>query len=434
MNNSLGLPPAPPKAVEVSSDRAYLEHEFSLWPSLFSVITSWKVEDVRSAINQHDFGSFTLSSSLAVIASRYPTIYGPLQQRLGIPLGIERAIYGGDRGPARRAKEDFTAYMQTMEGEFGDVFLPHCMMGFSWLHTSWPEKDGDLVPQTKVWPSVATRFVEPWGKFQALTTEGWIDMVDGDGKWTMVGTGERPHRLGAIRVLGEPWMKAGFADRDEAGLSAFLGKLAPFGILPAGDGKGTPHITPKSNEGLEIADALKNLGRARSGGLFPAGTEVKSLNGVDAGSAVIFEQIFGRTGKAHAIALLGTDGTVSPGSGGVYVSPIFGRVALSVIRPDLTHGERAFNQIARIGTTLNYGPSVVSPVYRWLLPDPAEAERKDAIAKQNKSFNEILAGWIAAGLEPTQEDVDALAKDLGVRPLKLSATGARAAAAPPPGR
>jgi hypothetical protein len=399
-----------------STDLHYLGHEFHFWPSMFGVISQWSVEDVRGAINQHDAGWFAMSASLAVVASRFPTIYGPLEQRLGIPLGVEREIVGGDRGPARRAKEDFATYMRRMESEFEDIFLPHCMMGVSWLHTHYVERGGDLLPTTKVWPSVGTRFNETWGRYEALTSEGWIAMPDGDGKWTKVGSGERPHRLGAIRALGEPWAKAAYAERDEAGLTAFLGRLAPYAILPeAKGGTGGAAVTPKSKEGLEIAEALKMLGRARGGGLFPAGTKINSLDGIDAGTASLFTDIFGRSKSNHAIAILGTDGTVSPGSGGVYVSPIFGRVALTTIRRDIAHGTRAFNQIARTTTTLNYGEAVQSPEYKWLLPDPSEAERRDALAKAYAAFNATVKGWRDAGLDVTDNDIAALAADLGVK-------------------
>lgn len=417
--------PCPPVG-QISPDRHYLAHEFNYWTSMFSVIQSWTVENIRAAINQHDAGYFTASSSLAVVATRYPTIYGPLEQRLGIPLGIARAVKGGDAGAALRAKVQFEEYMRGMEAEFEDVFLPKAMLGFSWLHTHYVERHGDLVPVTKVWPSVATQFLEPWGIWQAWTTEGWVTITDGDGKWTKVGSGQRPHRLCAIRALGEQWAKAGFADRDEAGLSAFLGRMVPYAILPeAAKDTGRAAIVPNSPVGLTVGDTVKTLGKARGGGVFPAGTKVESMSGIDAGSAALFDQIFARTGKNHAYALLGTDGTMSPGAGGVYVSPIFGRVALTVVRRDLSDGMRAFDQIARVTTTLNYSDAVEAPRYVWLLPDPSEAERRAALAAQHKAVNDTVQGWRAAGFDVTDADVEQLEEAMGVHAPKLAPAGKR---------
>lgn len=418
--------PIATKSGELSSDMRYLTHEFSWWPHLFGLISLWEVANVRDAINSHDAGYFYSTSSLSVIVSRFPTVLGPLEQRLGIPLGIERSVFGGDRGPARRAKEAFAAYMKQQEANFGDVFFPHAMMGFSVLHTHYVERAGELVAITKVWPSVATRYVEQSESFEAQTLDGWVRIQDGDGHWTMVGTGARPHRLGAIRAIGEDWAKATHAMRDEAQLSAFLGKKSMYAILPEGDGKTKPMIGTNTDTGKAVAEALKTLARARGGGLFPAGTKVESTDGIDAPSAQLFEQIFGRAGKNHAKALLGTDGTVESGGGGVYVSPIFGRVLLSVVRRDLTHAARAYNQISANTTKLNYDGSVQAPEYRWLLPDPAEAERKDAMAKAHKAVADTISGWKASGLDVTDEAVQRLAKSYGVEAPPLAVGGKRA--------
>lgn len=389
----------------LSTDSQYLAHEFKSTSSLYALISGWKVNSVRDAINAHDLGSsFLLSGGVSVVSSRYSAIFGSLSQRVAPPLGLQREVFGGDRGPARRAREGFTRVMGKIDPYFGDIFKAKAMMGFQVLHHTWiPSPDAStLEPQTKLWPAAFVWWNPLNNKLEAITTEGRIPIVDGDGKWTVIGTGDQPFLNGAVRVLGEPWAAGRTGERDEAALSAYLGRMCPIGILPAS-------IEPNTPEGDDFLESVKDLGDAQSGGIFPNGSDIKTLPNVDSNAAALFAGFLNRRERACAIALLGTDGTMSPTTQGVYVSPLFGHVAFAVVRSDTADAGGGLTRFGNVYGEINYGLSPEdAPGYRWLLPDPTEAERLAALSKRYLDAAVIVKAERAANLDVTQDRITAI--------------------------
>lgn len=397
----------------LSTDTKYLGHEFTTWQTLYALIAGWNVSTVRSAIDAHDTGSsFVLSGGLAVVTSRYPWIFAALRQRKAPPLGLNREVYGGERGAARRAKEGFSRVARAIERLHGDIFDGHAQLGFQVLQHVWrPSADAStLEPITTLWPSSCLWLNPTSGKLEAITREGRIPIIDGDGHWTVIGAGQRPFLNGAIRALGETWAGARYAQRDEEGLSAYLGRLCPIGILPQGIMAGTP-------EGDAFEASVKDLGEAQSGGIFPNGSEITTLPNIDAGAASLFEGLLDRRGRACAMVILGTDGTMSKGSPGVYTSPLFGEVAFAVVREDTAHAGAGISRLGAAYGAINYGLSEEdSPGYRWLLPDPTEADRLTAVAKRYQDAAGIVKAERDAGLDVTKERIAMIYGALGLPP------------------
>jgi hypothetical protein len=389
----------------VSTDETYLRHEFTTWQSLYAVIAGWNVTTVRGAIAGHDTGSsFALSCALAVVASRYPPIFGALRQRKAPPLGLNRETFGGERGPGGLARAGFARLMRSIEPLFGDVFSDHAMLGFQVLQHVWaPSPDASILePRTNLWPCSCV-WLNPRSRLlEAITQDGRVPIVNGDAHWSIVGTGERPFLNGAIRALGETWAGARYAERDEEALSAYLGRLCPIGILPE-------KMMPGSKEGEVFKASVKDLGEAQSGGIFPFGSAITTLPNVDAGAAALFSSMLERRGRACVISLLGTDGTVSKGSPGVYTPLAAYDVAFAVAREDTAHAAAAFSRLGQAYGAINYGLNEEeSPGYRWLLPDPTEAERLAALAKRYQDAAAIVKAEREAGLNVTPERVAAI--------------------------
>jgi hypothetical protein len=408
--------------MSLSTDHKYLAHEFTATLSLYSVIHGWNVGTIRGAVDAHDVGaSFILSGGLSVVASRWPAIFGPLGQRKAPPLGLQREVTGGDRGAARRAKDGFARVMSAQETSFGDIFDAHAMMGFQILQHTWkPAADAStLEPTTKLWPAACTWFNPLSRKLEAITMDGRWPIEDGDGHWSIVGTGEQPFRNGAIRALGETWAAGRGGERDEAALSAYLGRLCPIGILPSA-------IEPGSPAGDNFLQAIKDLGEAQSGGIFPSGSDVKTLPNIDAGAAGLFAGFLTRRERAAAIALLGTDGTVSAGSPGVYVSPLFGAVAFAKVREDTAHAGGAYTRLGAAYGAINYGLSAEeSPGYRWLLPDPTEAARRKAEGDTLLQAAAIVKAEREAGVDITPTRIGVIYSRLGVPVPAIPETSAK---------
>jgi hypothetical protein len=413
---------------KLSTDSQYLGHAFWTQQSLYQAVSGWEVGTVRGAIDAHDAGSFWNSSALAVVVSRYPWIGGPLGQREAPPLGLTREVYipdGTDRGKSRIAATEFSAIMTENEWLFGDIFRPHAMIGFSLLQHTWvyDRETKTQVPITSVFPTSAVRW-NSWSKrLQAFTLDGPIDIIDGDGKWSIVGTGAQPHIRGAIRMLGMPWASSASAERDESALSEYLGRMCPIAILPGGK-KDDVVITPGSEEGKQTLEALKNLGKARSGGMFAGGTTITTLSNVDAGAAALLAGLLERRAKGMAIALLGTDSTTVAPS--VYLSPSLAGVSLAKAREDVTHAGRAWSQLGSHYGEINYGLTPAqSPSYRWLLPDPTEADRRKATGASYVTAAQIVTAERAAGLDVTKERIAAIYADQGIAAPTLPTAAAK---------
>lgn len=406
---------------DVSTDDKYLQHDFA--PSDWNPwAMGWTVELAREAITHHDLGDFGLSSVLGIASTRFAPVLAALEQRVDAPLGLARhTVPAGPEGLAAVAGQELAALYAGAEPLHGDMFAAKAMMGFSVLTHTWtPSEDASLlVPTTRVWPTSAIRYERITERFQAITRDGPVDIVDGDGKWTIVGSGAMPHLRAAVRAIGLQYLKGGLADRDEAALSEFVGRNTFFGILPE-------KIVLKSDEGKEIGKTIKDMGRARSGAVYPHGTTVGTTTAASDKIAV-FDQMLKRCASYVAMALLGQDGTVQSGSGGVYQSPIFKGIAFSLLRSDVTTAGAAFTRgVGRPYVLRNYGDEKLLARYEWLLPDLDEAERRKAIAEGHERFLKVVDLWSKTGFEVTQDAVDELAAALGVRAPKLRTTSTAA--------
>ena len=407
----------------VSTDRSYLEHVFIARNNLYALIAGWNVNTVRMSIDSHDLGSsFILSNGLIVVTSRHPAIFGPLGQRKAPPMGLQREVTGGDRGAGRRARDGFRRVVrEEIEPHLGDIVGNLAMGGFQILQHVWRASAdaSTLEPTTTLWPSSCVWW-NPFTKgLEAITAEGRIPIVNGDGKWTVIGSGEKPYLNGAIRALGEAWAADRYAERDEAALSAYLGRLCHIAIAPE-------KIQPGTKEGDELLLSVQALGEAQSGGIFPFGTDIKTLTNIDAGAAALFTGFLDRRERAFAIALLGTDGTVSKGSPGVYTSPLFAGVAFANVRSDTSTIAAGVTGLGAVYGAINAGLSHdESPGYRWNLPDPTEADRLNALAKRFTDAAAIVKAERDAGIDMTGDRIGVIYSGLNLPVPAVPATTAQ---------
>lgn len=395
----------------ISTDSKYLQTTFTTRANLYSLLAGWNVGTVRSAIDAHDQGSsFVLSAGLLVVASRHPVIFGAQAQRRSPPLGLLHEVTGGDRGTARRAKEGFAAVVKRdVEPALGDIVDGEAGMGFQVLQTTWaPSADAStLEPAISLFPTTSVWWNGFAQRLEAITAEGGrMPIVDGDGKWTVIGNGAKPWLRGAIRAIAQPWASASYAERDEAALSAYLGRLCPIGIAPE-------KIQPGTLEGDALLAAIRDLGEAQSGGLFPFGTQVTTLANIDAGAAALFAGFLDRRSTGFELAYLGAPRAGS--TPGVYLSPQYGQVTASIIRSDTTTISAALGRIGAVYGAINYGlTEAESPGHRWLLPDPTEADRVKATGDAYTRAAGIVKAEKDAGIDMTPERLAAIYGGQGI--------------------
>lgn len=403
-------------------DKKYLRHEFRTYQSINPWVGSWTVARMREAIDAHDQGFFYYSSAASVKITQFAPIFGALRQRIEPPVGFPRRVVGGSEGLDRIAHREVEAMFGDESDSFpswllGDIYKALALMGFCWLqHVYRPSRDGSMLEiRTRPWPTAATQWVAHRGIYQALTTEGPIDLVDGDGHWSLVGHGEAPHLNGAVRALGLEYVEGGFAKRDRNDFSDRYGHPKPIGILP-------PSVAVKDEIGQDTIEVVEGLSEPGSGGVFMNGTDIKMLS-VDGGAASgIFQEILNSNWTNVACVLLGSDGTMTKGTGGVYTSPTFAGVKLEIIRSDVKAENRATNRGHIVPwIVVNYGDQIRErPRLETPLPDPERDARTDSLAKRMAALIAQIKAERETGMLVDQARVDALAAALDVPAPRLA--------------
>jgi hypothetical protein len=124
------------------------------------------------------------------------------------------------------------------------------------------------------------------------------------------------------------------------------------------------------------------------------------------------------------LALLGSDGTMKSGTGGVYVSPTFYEgVLMSKVRDDTEAIARgiSFGRI-RPWCVFNYADQVDPiPVVELPLPDPERDARTKAYGDRLLQLHAIIKVETDNKCSPNQDRINALAKRLDVDPPTLAA-------------
>ena len=406
------------RTAEVSQDRKYLEHEFVTYQGGTHWSNGWTAGEARDAISAHLKGTFFSSATLARDVRRFPPIMGALRQRIAPARRCAWQIDGPTRAPGRFAVDDQKPVLASFLRLYREVLLDVALMGFCWLHhhLEVDAKTGILRPVLRRWPLETVTWRARTAAFEegyyASTLDGLVRMVHGDGHWTLIGSGQRPHEMGAILALGLSYVAGELSRRDRAGLSEAAGRASPVAELPK-------DITPESDKGKDTAQVVSGLGRARKGALLPYGVKLSKFEVVS--DTKFFEGALKDELGLVALSLLGQAGTLAPGSGGVYTPPVFEGVAESLVDDDVRETEQGYTEgLARTLTAINYA-DVDADSVRLLgaRPNRDDDARLKARGERSLALGTIVKAWRDAGLEPTQENVDKLAGDLGLPSIPI---------------
>ncbi len=250
-------------------------------------------------------------------------------------------------------------------------------------------------------------------RLEAHTTDGYVPIEHGDGKWVVVSLhAEAPWQWGAVKSLAIAWVSrtSGKRDRNMHAETHGLGKLV--GYLPKG-------IGIKDPDGQKFVEALQKLRNFRAGGVFPFESKVELLEAMAQGWQ-IFKELFDGEDSDIARVYLGQDGSVT-NEGGNYIkaAQLFG-VRNDLVEGDLGAAARGINSgVLLPWTLLNVGDPELAPELHWLFPDPDEAARRKQLAEQHKALIETLEGYCAGGFDVDQGYVDELAAAFGVKAPRL---------------
>jgi hypothetical protein len=420
-------PRPPPTSFEFNP--RYHGHTFQSFSAPVA-FDGWTLKRARDAVSMHRQGLFLESSSLALVLLSFAPVLAATGQRLAPALALPRKVKCGTRGLSRILGEKVEKQIAPSSGLIPSPYFPPTLWGSTGFDLAfmgfsvWQHAYGEPDPETGVrmcysrrWPSWAVNYYRYRRQYVAMTSEGPIDIVSGDGKWTIIADSEEPHFIGAIVALHEEVLAGIF---DKRAWSSYIDKYGnPKWIaeMPAGTGVRTP-------EGDAAFEAIATIRGPDGFGVVPNGMKIH-LEGLTAGASTVVKDALDSHWQYIAAALLGSDGTMTRGSG-VYSSPIFAGVARNLVDRDL----RAIVRGANAGhiapwLAFNYAASIeaasgwIDPVLDIPLPDPDADARIKSYSERVKSFHEIIekeAKWFTI----TQERVEQLAKSLEIEPPVLN--------------
>jgi len=411
-------PQTPPKGP--SDDAKYLGHAFE--PQQPVTMAAWDVQRIRVARDAHAQGTFEASALLADAMLTDPRILAGLLQRLGPLLGIPREVKGGPRWNGKGLTETVRAEAEQLfapeaaacpPGTLAAGFVSTAMMGVTILQNVWrPREDASRMDvETRPWPMQLCRWNEALHRYQVDTTEGLWTVEPNDGKWIVIEPiGPRSFLFGALRALALTWADRAYAIRDRSNHSAAHGTVGIVGTPPEG-------VATDGPDGQKFKAAIMMLHRARGGLVKPFGSTVDTFEPKSL-AWQIFGQIVNSTNADIMLALNGLDGST------VYkpISQIDG-VRYDLVRLELGAATVQYNAGLLLPWTLyNFGDAALVPKLGWLVPDPREQERLDALGRRHLAFTTALEGYRDAGVLIDQGFVDLLAQRFGVDKVKLAPT------------
>lgn len=418
-----------PAPTSLEYDPRYHGHTFSSFSAPIA-FDGWTLKRAREAVSMHRQGLFLESSSLALVLLSFAPVLAAIGQRLAPALALPRKVTCGTRGLSRILGAEVEKQLAPSAGLLPSPYFPPTLWGSTGFDLGfmgfsiWQHAYGEPHPETGVrmcytrrWPTWAVNYYRYKRQFVALTSEGPVDIISGDGKWTIVADSDEPHFLGALVALPEEVLAGIF---DKRAWSSYIDKYGNpkwIGEMPPGVGVRTP-------EGDAAFEAIATVRGPDGFGLTPNGMKV-DLKGLVAGASTVIKDSIESHLQYVALALLGSDGTIAKGTG-VYTAPLFEGVARSFVSRDL----RAMVRGANAGhvapwLSFNYAASIdaasgwVDPVLDIPLPDPGADARIKSYTDRVKSFHEIIdqeSKWCLI----TQERVEQLAKALEIEPPTLN--------------
>lgn len=406
-------------------DSQYLTTTFSTYSALAEY--NWDLPTIRQVVSLHvNQGDFLLSSYLADYLLQDAAIFSALLQRISPFIGLKRELVRGFW--ADGAEQCQKAYDDAVEmfsdagvcspGFLADLDIDQAVSGVAiYQNILRPSADGrclDLL-EMRPWPLRAARYNQYLRRYQVQTTDGYVTIEHGDGKWSIVQPYRTEcHRKGALRPLSECFADRRFGVRDRAQHSETHAIAKPIGTLP-------PEVKIRSDEGEAFRKQLQNLRLPRSGMIKPAGSSLETFEPKTLSFQVFENIINGNDGDIGKI-LLGQDTAASGKGGGNYMAARFlWGVRNDIIERDVTSAAQAINTgTLRPLAIMNYGDARAASSVRWPLPDPSEDQRYESTATRTAAYQKAIVGARASGFVVDQPAADKLAKEFGVDPMTLA--------------
>lgn len=395
---------------------------------------AWSLELIRAARDEQLAGCFKRPVRLAEAIRTDDALFVAYHARLAplSSLATRLDAGSGTRGEVacRRATEHVIVPRTTIVGLAGTLANHGIAIGCNRQEVS---DDGTRVTfRHEEWPLEHVRWNSSTGELQTATRGGLTEtIVHGDGFWTVYRKfGVKPWTQDAC-LLPAALIWAAHANAikswswtsdSHAIANKLMGELPPGVAMQKADGT----LTAEASAFLNMMSAIAS-GQSPAG-IRPSGAKTDFMSNTST-AAQVFETLVQSREKAAARVYTGTDAILGSvgGAPGVDISQLFG-VTTTIVQGDAEAIEMGlWTGVYQPWAAVNDGDSRHAPTFRFELPDPdAEQESKQNADRQLRLATQIKTER-DAGCVVTQERVNALAKEYGVRSVPIIS-----APAPPP--
>lgn len=401
------------------------------WPRTLG-LSSWTKADVDAARADLSRGIFRRPVSLWRSAKTDAAIYAAALNRIapmaGLPLELDAGCPDGHAarpgGLGERAMAEASARFLGGECDIpfdvlADVNEELAVFGVSVCQVVRSQTDaGDRVNlRLENWPLEHTQHYEtaPDGGrgLYASTTEGWVPIVHGDGRWVVFSAhAQEPWNWGALIALSDVWASRAFARRDRSKSGESQGDSKWIATMPEG-------MSTKSPEGKEMLAQVLALYNRRRAMLKPFGSVIER-NEAMSQNWQIFKEIISSDDSDAAKILLGQDvSDTAVSSQRLSFAQLFG-IRNDLVERDLTVMARQLNTgLIRPWQAMNFGRIDLVRGIAWRFPDFDQDQRRESLAKRELDLATIVKARRDAQLPVTQTWIDCLCRDLGVQTFVL---------------
>jgi len=399
----------------ISTDEKYLGHKFENYDKQW--LGEWTVERIRRHRDAFQEGRVYQGKRLARFFKRDANVVGALGQRVAPWMGCPHTLEGGSE-VARKE-------LETMLGARGTLLQSPTkravaedlvMCGMSVLQTTYrPRKDGTRWdPIVEEW-DLESVDRDRYGYF-AMTKDGRIPIVHGDGKWTIIKTTEKhPHENGAVIPISLHVASRGHSIVDRASGGRAIGHPKLHAELPE-------KIAVNSDVGKSLDLAVGKLWDGVRHIVTAAGTKLAKVEFAGTGW-----QIFRDGPKLDKsdifLALTGQDGSAANEGGSYTKALILEGILFSWVTEDVGAGSSGYTTgILRPWAAVNTGDANNAPAICWPLPDPEVNAMIGAIAERHIKFAASIKAHRENGVEITPEFYAAHAREFRITVPPLGQT------------
>jgi Protein of unknown function (DUF935) len=373
---------------------------------LITIQNCWTVQQVRAALASHMIGIFDLSGQLMDAVIGDDRVQATLGSRIsGLFSREARHKPANDSDAAREVLDAWVAHWPQFcaAAPMVEMAAYAILGGLSHAQLLWPEdRDGLFKPCIRPWHIRYTYYHWPLRRHVAISQDGQIAIVPGDGKWmTYAPFGEyRGWIRGAIRAVSEPWLLRHFSFRD-------MGRFGEVHGMPIRKAK-VPAASDEVARDL-FAAQLANLGQETTlmvqTGVDGMGQDY-DLSLVEATDTAweVFPGMIDRCDMAIVLAIMFQNLTTEVKGGAFAATTAHMDIRQNGIQFDnAAWRSTIYNQVSRVFAFLNFGDADLAPTSEW---DVTPTEDYQHNADQFAKFGQAIEVMARGGIKFT--DVEAL--------------------------